>query len=110
MPFQPDVPPTGQIEAPKEDKNLGTYHIHRFTVNRDPNDESSVTIKVRFSRGYIENSVYYPVEWDNIDLQGEDVVSKISESTSGGTIYNEVKYALWQILQAREKVPAGSIT
>lgn len=110
MPFAPDIPPTGQVEQPAEDQSLGTFHIHKFTVNRDPNDAAATNVKVTFSRGYIENSVYYPVEWHTETLRGDDIIAKIGEDTSGGTIYNEVKYALWQILQARDLVPAGSIT
>ena len=110
MPFAPNIPPTGQIEQPKEDKSLGTFHIHKFVVNVDPSDAVATNVKVTFSRGYIENSVYYPVEYHTEILQGADVIAKIGENTSGGTIYNEVKYALWQILQGRDLVPAGDIT
>lgn len=110
MPYAPDIPPTLEVEGPKVSKNLDTFHIVALQIVVNPNDPAATTVRINWVKGYTDGGVFYPVENHNDLLQGEDVINKITENTTGGTIYNEVKNAAWEMLQARNLVPAGTIS
>lgn len=110
MSYTPSIPPTVDVPGPKVQTNLTTYHITSYTVIVDPNNPDATTVKVGWSRGHMNGQVFVTADSDQAVLSGQSVVNKISEVTTGGTVYNEVKQRLWELLQAAGKIPAGSIS
>lgn len=110
MPFSPNVPPTIDVEGPKVSTNLTTYHITTYTVMVDPNNPDATSVKVSWSRGRMNGQVFETADSGQAVLTGQAVLNKINEVTTGGTVYNEVKQRLWELLQAAGKIPAGSIS
>ena len=110
MPLSPTTPANLEVEGPKVAKDLDTMHIHKFAVSINPNDASKTTAEVLFSEGYMDDDTYVPVKYQNVVLSGSALTDKIAEATGGGTIYNEVKAALWGLMQDAGHAPAGPIT
>jgi hypothetical protein len=110
MPFAPDIPPTKDVVGPEVEKNLDTYHIVSMNIQVDPNDAAKTSVKIVWAKGYMDSGNFVQAESHSEHLAGQDVIDKIGEATSGGSIYNEVKYAAWELLQARGIVPAGTIS
>lgn len=110
MPFAPDIPPTKDVEGPLVEKNLDTFHITNIQIAVNPNDPSLTSVKIVWAKGYMDGDDFVGVETHTEKLSGEDVIAKITEATSGGSVYNEVKYKAWELLQARGIVPAGTIS
>jgi hypothetical protein len=110
MPYTPTTPESKNVPGPVVSKELTTLHIHRLDIHVDP-VSNEVSINVRWSKGFMDNANYVAVEMQATTLQGEDVVAAIGATTSGThSIYSEVKTAVWQILAARNLVPAGTIS
>ena len=115
MPFTPDSPQSKDVKGPVVNKTLDKFHIHEIRIRKDPNvdvDDGGVAVDVNWSRGYMTDGgmTYNPAESTRTKLEGEDVIDKIKANTGGDSLYNEVKKAAWELLQAKGLVPDGEIT
>jgi len=110
MPFQPNIPPTIDVDGPKVQKSLAVYHITSFTVVVNPNLPDATSVKVNWDRGSMNGGTFVTADSGSAVLTGQAVLNKINEVTTGGTVYNEVKQRLWELLVAAGKIPAGTIS
>jgi len=110
MPYAPDAPPTGNIPAPDTTKALDTYHVTKIEISVDPNNAARTQVRVAWSKGYMETGTFKSVESTVTLLEGQDLIDKITSATGGGTIYDEVKFAIWALLKDLGHVEAGATT
>jgi len=112
MPLSPDSPSTKDVPGPLTTKNLTKMHIHQFQVIVDPNgaENEKIQLYIKWSEGYEEEGVYYPVNHYSEGFTGASLESTLEENTTGGSFYGEVKAKLWAWLQAQGKAPAGTIS
>lgn len=113
MPYVPDTPPTGQIKQPDADQSLSKFHILDVQLILKPGLPAETKVRLKWSEGYMDGETYVPVNtksgaWDG--AVDEDLVAAITKVTVGGTIYGEVKTAMWEFLQTKGVIPAGVIT
>jgi hypothetical protein len=109
MPFQPDSPPTGNIPQPTTTQPLNKYHIGKLTLHLDPNDASALRADVTILRGYEDGGVFKPVETERHTLSGQSLIDAVNAVTTGGSVYGEVKTALWNLLLSENIVTSGTI-
>lgn len=112
MPLSPDSPSTKDIPGPEVTKNLTKMHIHEFSVTVDPNGaaDSKIQVRVRWSEGYEDGGVYYPVNHHTKNYSGASLEAALNENTTGGSFYGEVKNKLWTWMQSQGDAPAGIIS
>jgi hypothetical protein len=112
MPLSPDSPNTQDIPGPVVNKNLAKMHIHEFTVHVDPNGAANekIQVSVRWSEGYEDGGVYYPVKQQQKTYAGATLEAALNENTTGGSFYGEVKAKLWAWMQSEGDAPAGTVT
>jgi hypothetical protein len=110
MPLNPDSPAQRDVAGPTVQKNLDVSHIHELTIILTPDDQSDTRLRVVWSEGYMEDGKYVPVNRMTKNLSGDAVVAAIGANTTGGSIYGEVKTALWALLQSQGLAPSGNIT
>ncbi len=110
MPLEPTTPANKDVKI-TEEKSITHFHIVALNITIDPNDASLTEVTVRWKEGYMDSSTFVSAESHTENLTGSDVIDAINETTDGTTsVYDNVKQRVWALLQARELVPAGSIT
>jgi hypothetical protein len=87
-------------------------HIHEFRVHVDPNgaEDEKIQVHVRWSEGYEDSGVYYPVNQFKKMYSGASLEAALEENTTGGSFYGEVKNKLWTWMQAQGDAPAGTVS
>ena len=113
MPYVPDVPPTGKVPQPDVNQSLSTFHILDVRLKLTPMEPTKTVAHLKWAEGYMDGGTFVPVNtktgtWDG--SEDSDLVDAISKITSGGSIYGEVKTAMWEFLRTKGVVPAGNIT
>lgn len=109
MSFTPDSPNSENIPGPPVAQGLNKLHILRMDIQLVPGDPDATKVDVRWAEGYMDGDDYKPVKLHSDLLSGEDVAAKLAELTTGGSIYGEVKTALWDLLQSRGLVGSGTV-
>ena len=110
MPFTPSTPevkddvPVTTVQS----KTLDVYHIDSLKFDLGP----PVRCTVQWSVGYNDDQGnYVPVTKNQARLQGTEFLAKLNgQPTTGKTRYEDVKAAIWELLQAQGAVGPGSIT
>jgi hypothetical protein len=109
MSYTPDSPNSENVPGPPVAQGLNKLHILRMDIQLVPDDAASTKVEVTWAEGYMDGDTYKPVKRHVDLLAGEDVATKLAELTTGGSIYGEVKAALWDLMQARGLVGAGTV-
>ncbi len=110
MPFKPNNPPSKNVLAPTS-RAVDTYHIHSFTVVRDPNNPANTQVEICWSKGFIDNGVYIVDEMFQGQYMGPNVIDAINATvTPGNSRELEVKLGLWEIVDAEEDLPDGAVS
>jgi len=107
MPLLINSPSMTEVTATTQ-KSVSVMHITNFEVKIDPNTQA-VSVKIRWAAGYMEAGVFYPTARFQKHFQGEAVSQLALGATSGGSLFAEMKSALWQLLVSAGEVPAGVI-
>jgi hypothetical protein len=113
MAFTPTTPTSGKIRQPDADQALNTFHILSIDFALMPGEPTKTKMKLKWSEGYMDGETYVPVNhkqgfWDA--EEDSDLVDALNAVTTGGTMYNEVKSALWDFLQTKGEIGEGSIS
>jgi len=108
MAFAPETPSTIEVDGPKVSKELTHFHIHSLHIALNPNNAQQAAIKVQFSKGYMNGDAYVVVETESALLQGPALLEAMQTATTGGTLYDEVRKAVWALLMAGGHIPAGA--
>jgi hypothetical protein len=113
MPLNPDSPNTKDIIGPSVTKNLDKMHIHEIRIFTNPNGptDGKMSTEIKWSEGYEDGTptTYYPVTFHTQQYSGHDFESMVAENTTGGSLYGEIKNAMWAWLQKQGHAPAGKI-
>jgi len=110
MPLQPTTPETREVKT-VEEKTATHLHVTELRIFIDPNDSTATSIEVLWAEGYMDGETFVQIGVKRADLSGEDVLTKIGETTDGTTsVYNNVKQRVWAMLKSAGWVPAGSVT
>ena len=110
MSYVPDSPNTQDIPGPTVEQGLNKLHIMRMDIQLVPGDQDATKVDITWAEGYMDGDDFVPVTRHTELLAGQDVADKLAEATTGGSIYGEVKTAVWELLQARELVGSGTIS
>lgn len=114
MPLSPDSPNTKEVTGATVTKNLNKMHIHELRIFINPNGpaDGKISAEVRWSEGYEDGNpaVYYPVNHFSQQYSGHDFEAMVAANTTGGSLYGEIKNALWAWLQLQGHAPAGTIS
>jgi len=110
MPLEPTTPETREVQT-VEEKTATHLHVVELKIRINPNDASATTVDVLWAEGYMDEGTFVEVGKKRAKLSGEDVITKIGETTDGTTsVYNNVKQRVWAMLQTEGLVPAGSVS
>lgn len=116
MPYTPDSPPVGQIPQPTVNQNLNKFHVLNMDITLVPGDQNATKITVTWAEGY-DDSGFKPVKTKRHTFDGSkgdadatELIAKLAKTTTGGSVYGEVKTAVWELLQARNLVGSGTIS
>jgi hypothetical protein len=109
MSFTPDSPNSEQIPGPTVAQGLNMLHIMRMDIQLVPGQAAGTTVHITWAEGYMDGEEFKPVKLHTEALRGDDVDAKLAELTTGGSIYGEVKNAVWELLQSRNLVGAGTV-
>lgn len=113
MPLIPDVPPTGKVPQPDTDQSLNKFHIMDVQLILKPGAPGDTKVRIKWSEGYMDGENYVHVKSRSGMWSGgedSDLLNAINKVTSGGTLYGELKAAIWEFLQLKGEAPAGVIT
>lgn len=109
MPFVPQNPEVKKVQTTAT-KTVDTFHIHNLHINLNPNNPLQHSITVKWSEGYVESGVYIPAEHHTDFMIGMPVVSgMITPVTEGRSRYDEIKIAVWTMMQEHGFIPEGDI-
>ena len=110
MPLEPTTPESKVVPSTVS-KDVTHFHVISLNIQIDPNDAAATSVVATWAEGYMDEGAFIQVEEHAKLLQGEDVITKITEITDGTTsVYNNVKQRGWALLQARGFAPTGSVT
>lgn len=109
MSFTPDSPNSEALPGPPVEQGLNKMHIMRLDIQLVPGDAAATVVDVTWAEGYMDGDNYKPVKQHTENLRGEDVANKLAELTTGGSVYGEVKTAVWDLLQNRNLVGSGTV-
>lgn len=109
MSFTPDSPNSEQIPGPPVSQGLNVLHVMNLNIHLVPGQAAGTAVDVTWAEGYMDGEDFKPVKLHTETLQGDDVDTKLAELTTGGSIYGEVKGAVWDLLQSRNLVGAGTV-
>lgn len=113
MPFEPTTPTSGNIPQPDVSHDCDTFFFLSVKFTLVPGAPASTKMDAEWVEGYMDGADFVPVKtfrghWDG-DTDS-DLVDALNTNTSGGTMYNEVKASLWDFLQTKGKIGAGTVT
>jgi len=110
MPYTPTAPTTEQVMVP-QDHALDTYWIHSYEMRDDPNDSAAISVRVAWSKGFMDGGTYHPCQHFTDEFVGQAVVDAVGSSViEGNTRYEEDKSFLWGLLIGAGKVSAGVVS
>jgi len=111
MALNPTTPETKDVSFKvSQEKTLDVYHIEEMIVRLDPNDAANHKVILTWSSGFVDGEgQYVRVNEYHEVIMGPDLGEKFVEVVNDRTVYDTVKIACWELLQARGLVPAGSI-
>jgi len=113
MAFTPDTPTSGKIPQPDADQALNTFHILSTKWGLVPGEPGKTKLSMEWTEGYMDGDTYVPVKTQRKSWDAEtdsDLATALSAATTGGSIYNEVKTALWTFLQTKGLIGDGTIS
>jgi len=108
MAYTPEAPPTVEVEGPKVSKDLTHFHIHTLLISVNPNSSIHTSIKAQFSRGYMDGDTYVVANMESVLLDGDALLAAMQAVTTGGSLYDEVRKAVWALLLSEGHLPAGA--
>jgi len=109
MSFTPDSPLTAEIPAPPVEQGLNKLHILRLDIQLVPGSATGSVVDVTWAEGFMDGATFKPVRTHNEKFTGAALDAKLAELTTGGSIYGEVKTAVWELLQAGGHIGSGTI-
>jgi len=110
MGYTPDSPNTAPIPAPPVEQGLNKLHILRLDIQLIPGSDAGTVVEVTWAEGYMDGATFKPVRTKTEKLTGAALDAKMAELTTGGSIYGEVKTAIWELLVGAGHVGAGTIS
>jgi hypothetical protein len=110
MGYTPDTPASEQITGPTVAQDINKFHVLRMNIQLTPGDPAATKVEVTWVEGYMDGEDFKPVKQNVELLYGQDVADKLASATGGGSIYDEVKAAVWSLLAARNLVGAGTVS
>ena len=110
MPLQPTTPENKSVPSTVS-KDVTHFHITNLNIKVDPNDAAATTASVVWQEGYMDGETFVPTESNSALLSGSALLDKVAGITDGtSSIYDNVKEAVWALLQDESLVAAGSVT
>jgi len=110
MAFTPSTPDKINLPGPKVEKDLTRFHLHKLEILSDPADDKKTIVNVEWSKGYMDDDKYVVHERVYTSLRGDSLLKAMTAKSTGKTIYEEVKQAVWKLLQDQKHVPVGTIS
>jgi len=108
MPFVPNSPPSVAVVGPSVQKTLDVFHIHNIVIAVDPNNPAATAVRLQYSRGYMDGERYMVGDMNAVTFEGPELLAKVREATTGGTLYGEIRKACWALLRAGDHIPDGA--
>jgi hypothetical protein len=112
MPFAPDTPTSVDKEVvTPTPQDLDELHVHELHIVLVPNDPSATRVRVKWSEGYDDSGTYRPHEIRSDTFEGGNLVTEMTASCDAANDrFEEIKKAVWSLLQAEGKVGAGTVS
>lgn len=109
MSFTPTKPVAAPVPAPQVDKKLDKLHILRLDIQLRPGQQTGTIVEVTWAEGFMEGEKYVCVRTRHERLGGEVLDAKLASVTTGVPLYEEVRKAVWELLQELGHIGTGTI-
>ena len=111
MPFNPNNPETKRVKHSTElDKVITHYNIEAFRVQLDRADPDKNMVHILWSMNYVEDGVLIKESEKRSVVIGAPLNAVAAGPVDPAlTMYDNLKYNLWQLLIDAGEVPAGSV-
>ena len=92
-------------------RTLDHVTIDDINIRMPINNPLDINISVKLSIGYMDGTVFFPVEHDAVDLAGESLIAAMMASTKPDiSHYADFKASLYELLVFIGKIPTGTIS
>lgn len=111
MSYEPTDPETVPVPVTTiESKVIGIFFIDNFKVELSATDINQTTLTVQWSKGYMDGQIFVATETTISAYKGPNLIAKLNELvTSNVSHYENIKIAIWELMEAEGTLPPGSI-
>jgi len=90
-------------------RTLDHVNIESILINTPINNPYGVTATIKWSIGYEDGGVFFPISRGSTDFAGSSLITAMMQPPTGDSHYADLKLALYGLLVAAESIPAGSV-
>lgn len=116
MSMNPDSPPTVEVKV-ASNILANEWQVTALHIDLVPKQIMKTKVFIRWTWGYMDGDTYIAAGQDEETFIGEEgphgptLMMKISaQADDTKSIYENIKFATWELLQEIGRVPAGTIT
>jgi hypothetical protein len=109
MSFTPTKPVEAPVPGPQVDRKLDKLHILRLDIQLRPGQQTGTVVEVTWVEGFMEGENYKWLRTRHERIGGEALDAKLAAVTTGGSLYEEVRKAVWSLLQELGHIGAGTV-
>jgi len=111
MAFEPTNPETVSVPVTTTEPKLINVHIiDNFKVTLEANNLAATTLTVQWSKGYKNDQIFVATETTITTYQGANLLAKLATIvTPNMSYYDNIKAAIWDLMQIEGTLPSGTI-